>query len=88
MEQKEKSLKSLKKFFFAIVSVVEVGLIWLIAWILAAFINFRVLGIDGENVSTDNEMISVFVGLFFMAVMSGAVFLGYKTYEKLEEKYC
>lgn len=89
MKQNRKSLKSLKKFFFAIVSVLEVLIICAVTFIGAAFMNISVLGVDvmGTQESENDALAALFAFIAFAICIFG-FFLGFWTYEKLEEKYC
>ena len=89
MKQSRKSLKSLKKFFFAIVSVLEVLIICAVTFTGTAFMNIIVLGVDamGTQESANDGLAVLFVFIAFAICIFG-LFLGFWTYEKLEEKYC
>lgn len=87
MEKNKKSLKSLRKFF-RIISFVEMCLIWGIVMESSRYIIYEVLGIGEKNVSADNEILAVYIGAFAVLIMFGAMFLGFKTCDWLEDKYC
>ena len=93
MKQTRKSLKSLKKFFFIIVSVMEVVFICAVTFCVAAYINIVVLDTTPVMISpygeeSENDIIAVFVAFIACVVMFGSIFLGMITYEKLKDKYC
>ena len=90
MENEEKkSLESLKKFFFVIVSVVEELAIWAITLVALVFVNIELLGVDAMGTQeSENDALAALFALIACVVCMGSIFLGGWTYEKLENKYC
>lgn len=87
MEQNGKSLKSLKKFSFAVVAIVEGAILLLLIILACSFIQFTVLEIDKEWPYGYKATISTATLFLAMISAAGVIFASFTTYFVLDERY-